>query len=105
MLDLQKRQVLQRRCVPGNPYEQCTCFSWGSMAALPEGRVAVGSREKGGSGASVTVFDMGMAGAELEITGAQERAVQAPRTVLHTQPRHANECGPIFAHVMSAHLP
>ena len=92
--------MLQRRGVPVSPHEQCTCFSWGSMAALPEGRVAVGNGEGSGDGASVSVFEMGMAGAELERTGAQGRAVQAPRTVLHTQPLHAQECAPFATHVM-----
>lgn len=91
--------MLQRRYVPGSPHDQCTCFSWGSMAALPEGRVAVGSREKGGSGASISVYDMGMAGAELERMGAQGRAMQAPRTVLHTQPLHEEECAPFSTFV------
>ena len=93
--------MLQHRSVPVSPHEQCTRFSWGTMAALPEGRVAVGSREMGGDGACVSVFNMGMAGAELERTGAQGLAVQAPRTVLHTQPRHETECAPFSTHMMN----
>lgn len=55
------------------------------MAALPEGRVAVGSCKSPEGGASVSVFEMGMADGESPRTGTQGPAVQAPRTLLHMQ--------------------
>ena len=94
VLDLQERKLLQRRCVPADPRAHLTCFTFGSMAALPDGRVAVASGEVPEVGASISVFEMGMAGGELARTGAWGRAMQAPRTVLHTQARHAEQCVP-----------
>ena len=97
MLDLRERTLLQRRYVFADASAHHACFSFGSMAALPEGRVAVGSWEAPEGSASVSIFDMGMADGELACTGAQGRAEQAPRrTVLHMQPRHEDECAPFY---------
>ena len=42
--------------------------------------------------ASVSVFEMGMTGAELARTGDLGPAEQAPRTVLHAHARHPERC-------------
>ena len=98
VLDLQAQTLLQRRYITDDPHAPVARYtaSWGSIAALPEGRVAVGCGEGLDEGeASVTVFEMSMTGAELARTGDLGPAEQASRIVLHAHARHPERCATI----------
>lgn len=91
VLDLQEQTLLQRRYLTADPHAPYARYSasWGSLAALPERRIAVGCGEGLHEGeACVSMYEMGMARAELARTGDLELAEQAPRTVLHAHARH-----------------